>query len=81
MRKPFSPSSSRFLPGPAIKTSCRLITKMKFALEKKVKASVRHEELEEHAAGLVCLTGGGGMGWLAAALQTRLGVEEARKEN
>ena len=56
---------------------CRLITKMKLR-SKKGEGSVRHEELEEHAAGLICLTGGAD-GALAAALQ-RGGVEEARKE-
>ena len=56
---------------------CRLITKMKLR-SKKGEGSVRHEELEEHAAGLVCLTGGAD-GPLAAALQ-RGGVEEACKE-
>jgi len=55
---------------------CRLITKMKLRA-KKGEGAVRKEELEEHASGLVCLTGGP-EGPLAAALQ-RGGFEEARK--
>jgi error-prone DNA polymerase len=55
---------------------CRLITKMKLR-SKKGEGLVRREELEEHAGGLVCLTGGAD-GPLAAALQ-RGGIEEARK--
>src|SRR5207253_1875577 len=56
---------------------CRLITKMKLRA-KKGEGSVRKEELEEHAEGLVCLTGGAD-GPLAAALQ-RGGMEEARQQ-
>ena len=56
---------------------CRLITKMKLR-SKKNEGSVRHEELEEHADGLVCLTGGAD-GPLASALQ-RGGIEEARAQ-
>ncbi len=46
---------------------CRLITKMKLRA-KKGEGAVQKEELEEHAHGLVCLTGGAD-GPLAAALQ------------
>ena len=45
---------------------CRLITKMKLRA-KKGEGSVRDEELEEHAEGLICLTGGAD-GPLATAL-------------
>src|SRR5260370_31903563 len=55
---------------------CRLITKMKLRA-KKGEGAVRDEELEEHAEGLICLTGGAD-GPLAAALQ-RGGMERARK--
>jgi len=55
---------------------CRLITKMKLRA-KKGEGAVREEELEEHANGLICLTGGSD-GPLAAALQHG-GMEEARK--
>jgi error-prone DNA polymerase len=53
---------------------CRLITKMKLRAQKG-EGSVRKEELEEHAAGLICLTGGDD-GPLATAL-ARGGMEEA----
>jgi error-prone DNA polymerase len=56
---------------------CRLITKMKLRA-KKGEGAVREEELEEHARGLICLTGGAD-GPLAAALQHG-GIEEARKQ-
>src|SRR6266853_2888947 len=56
---------------------CRLITKMKLHA-KKGEGAVRQEELEEHADGLICLTGGAD-GPLAAALQQG-GMEEARKQ-
>src|SRR6266853_289001 len=56
---------------------CRLITKMKLRA-KKGEGAVRQEELEEHAEGLICLTGGSD-GPLAAALQQG-GMEEARKQ-
>src|SRR5258708_10532995 len=55
---------------------CRLITKMKLRA-KKGEGAVREEELEEHANGLICLTGGSD-GPLAIALQHG-GMEEARK--
>ena len=55
---------------------CRMITKMKLRAQKG-EGAVRGEELEEHAAGLICLTGGDD-GPLAAAL-ARGGVEEARR--
>ncbi len=56
---------------------CRLITKMKLRA-KKGEGAVQKEELEEHAQGLVCLTGSAD-GPLAAALQHN-GIEEARKQ-
>jgi len=56
---------------------CRLITKMKLRA-KKGEAAVRAEELEQHAHGLICLTGGA-EGPLAAALQQG-GIEEARRQ-
>jgi error-prone DNA polymerase len=56
---------------------CRLITKMKLRA-KKGEGAVQKEELEEHAQGLVCLTGAAD-GLLAAALQHN-GIEEARKQ-
>ncbi len=59
---------------------CRLITKMKLrAKTKKGEGAVCREkdELEEHAAGLICLTGGA-EGPLAAALQQG-GIDEARR--
>jgi error-prone DNA polymerase len=56
---------------------CRLITKMKLRA-KKGEGAVREEELEEHSAGLICLTGGTD-GPLAVALQQG-GLKEARKQ-
>jgi error-prone DNA polymerase len=56
---------------------CRLITKMKLRA-KKGEGAVYQEELEEHAEGLICLTGGD-EGPLAAALQQG-GMEEARQQ-
>ncbi|MFZ0770549.1 MAG: PHP domain-containing protein [Candidatus Sulfotelmatobacter sp.] len=56
---------------------CRLITKMKLRA-KKGEGAVHKEELEEHAGGLICLTGGTD-GPLAIALQHG-GIEEARKQ-
>jgi error-prone DNA polymerase len=53
---------------------CRLITKMKLRAAKG-EGRVREEELQEHAAGLICLTGDDGP--LALAL-THGGIEEAR---
>ncbi len=55
---------------------CQLITKMKLRA-KKGEGTVQKEGLEEHACGLICLTGGAD-GLLAAALQHG-GIEEARK--
>jgi error-prone DNA polymerase len=55
---------------------CRLITKMKLRAQKG-EGAVRKEELQEHAAGLICLTGGDD-GPLATAL-ARDGMEEARR--
>jgi error-prone DNA polymerase len=54
---------------------CRLITKMKLR-SAKGEGSVREEELQEHAAGLICLTGDDD-GPLAFAL-AHGGMEEAR---
>jgi error-prone DNA polymerase len=56
---------------------CRLITKMKLRA-KKGEGAVQKEELEEHAQGLICLTGGAD-GPLAAALRHG-GSEEARMQ-
>src|SRR6202166_308891 len=55
---------------------CRLITKMKLRA-KKGEGVVCAEELQEHAHGLICLTGGA-EGPLAAALQQG-GLDEARR--
>jgi error-prone DNA polymerase len=55
---------------------CRLITKMKLRAKKDEGAS-REEELREHAAGLICLTGGD-EGPLAAAL-AHGGIDEGRR--
>ena len=55
---------------------CRLITKMKLRA-KKGDGAVTTQELEEHAEGLICLTGGD-EGPLAAALQQG-GMDETRK--
>ncbi|MFZ1156791.1 MAG: PHP domain-containing protein, partial [Candidatus Sulfotelmatobacter sp.] len=56
---------------------CRLITKMKMRAKKNAGAVLK-EELEEHAAGLICLTGGP-EGPLAAALRQG-GMDEARRQ-
>jgi error-prone DNA polymerase len=56
---------------------CRLITKMKLRA-KKGEGAVLPEELEEHAEGLICLTGGD-EGPLAAAL-AQGGIEAARRQ-
>jgi error-prone DNA polymerase len=56
---------------------CRLITKMKLRA-KKGEGAVLTEELEEHADGLICLTGGA-EGPLATALQ-KGGIDKARKQ-
>ena len=56
---------------------CRLITKMKLRA-KKGEGAVTPEELQEHAEGLICLTGGD-EGPLAAALQQG-GPEAARRQ-
>ena len=55
---------------------CRLITKMKLRA-KKGEGAVCTDELQEHASGLICLTGGA-EGSLAAALQQG-GIDEARR--
>src|SRR5438552_1405513 len=54
---------------------CRLITKMKLRAPRKEEGAVREGELREHAAGLICLTGGDD-GPLATAL-AHGGMEEA----
>src|SRR5437868_4728500 len=56
---------------------CRLITKMKLRAPRKEEGAVREDELREHAAGLMCLTGGDD-GPLAAAL-AHGGMEKARR--
>jgi error-prone DNA polymerase len=56
---------------------CRLITKMKLRA-KKGEGAIQQEELEEHAGGLICLTGGAD-GLLAEAVRQG-GIEEARKQ-
>src|SRR5579864_5301818 len=61
---------------PGYQNLCRLITKMKLRA-KKGEGSVCAEELQEHAHGLICLTGGA-EGPLAAALQQG-GLDEARR--
>ena len=55
---------------------CRMLTKMKLRA-KKGEGAVQENELQEHAQGLICLTGGAD-GPLAAALQQG-GMEEARR--
>src|SRR6476646_3503364 len=55
---------------------CRLITKMKLRAAKN-EGAVFEEELQEHAAGLICLTGGDD-GPLASAFR-RGGIEEAHQ--
>ena len=56
---------------------CRLITRMKLRA-KKGEGAVCADELQEHASGLMCLTGGA-EGPLAAALQQG-GIDEARRQ-
>ncbi len=56
---------------------CRLITKMKLRENKKDEGAACEQELQEHAAGLICLTGGDD-GPLAQALRHG-GIEEAKK--
>src|SRR6478672_1320905 len=55
---------------------CRLITKMKLRAQKG-EGAVRKDELDEHAAGLICLTGGDDGPFVTALLQG--GMEEARR--
>jgi len=62
---------------PGYQNLCRLITKMKLRA-KKGEGAVYAEELEEHAEGLICLTGGA-EGPLAAALQQG-GFEQGRRQ-
>ena len=56
---------------------CRLITRTKLRVPKHSESSARLEELEEHAAGLICLTGDEN-GPLAKALRTG-GIDAGRK--
>src|SRR3984957_250784 len=56
---------------------CRLITKMKLRA-KKGEGAICRQEMEEHARGLICLTGGA-EGPLAAALR-QAGREEAQRQ-
>jgi error-prone DNA polymerase len=56
---------------------CRLITRTKLRVPKHTESSARPEELEEHAAGIICLTGDEN-GPLRKALD-RGGIEEGRK--
>jgi error-prone DNA polymerase len=55
---------------------CRLITKMKLRAKKKEEGAALEDELQEHATGLICLTGSDG-GPLAEALKQG-GFEQAR---
>jgi error-prone DNA polymerase len=57
---------------------CRLITKMKLRAGKKGEGAVNAQELEEHAEGLICLTGGD-EGPLASAL-AQGGADAARRQ-
>ncbi len=57
---------------------CRMITKMKLRAKKKGEGTVTQQELEEHAEGLICLTGSA-EGPLAAALREG-GIEEGRRQ-
>ena len=56
---------------------CRLLTQTKLRVPKHTESSAKIEELEEHAAGLICLTGDE-HGPLAKALETG-GAEAGRK--
>lgn len=56
---------------------CRLITRTKLRVPKHSESSARIDELEEHAAGLICLTGDEN-GPLAHALRTG-GIDAGRK--
>src|SRR5579864_7772298 len=62
---------------PDYQNLCRLITKMKLRA-RKGEGAVTTQELEEHAEGLICLTGGD-EGPLAAALQQG-SIDEAQKQ-
>jgi error-prone DNA polymerase len=62
---------------PGYQNLCHLITKMKLRA-KKGEGAVTAQELEEHAEGLICLTGGD-EGPLAAALEQG-GPDEARQQ-
>jgi len=62
---------------PGYQNLCRLITKMKLRA-KKGEGAVTADELNEHADGLICLTGGD-EGPLAAALK-KGGADKARQE-
>ncbi|MGC2195313.1 MAG: error-prone DNA polymerase [Terriglobales bacterium] len=56
---------------------CQLITRMKLRAQRKEEGAVFEDELEQHAGGLICLTGGD-EGPLAAALK-KGGPTEARR--
>jgi error-prone DNA polymerase len=56
---------------------CQLITRMKLRAQRKEEGAVLEHELEQHASGIVCLTGGD-EGPLAAALK-KGGPAEARR--
>ena len=56
---------------------CQLITRMKLRAQRKEEGAVLEHELEQHASGIVCLTGGA-EGPLAAALK-KGGPAEARR--
>jgi len=64
---------------------CRLITKMKLRENKKGEGTAREEDLQEHATGLICLTGGndgplahalkdGGMGAAKTSAEHLIGI-------
>src|SRR5215472_2126332 len=56
---------------------CRLLTRTKLRVPKHTESSAKIEEMEEHAAGLICLTGDE-RGPLTKALESG-GVEAARE--
>ena len=62
---------------PGYQNLCRLITRTKLRVPKHSESSARLEELEEHAAGLICLTGDEN-GPLAHALRAG-GIDAGRK--
>ena len=62
---------------PGYQNLCRLITRMKLRAARKEEGAVLENEIEQHAPGLICLTGGD-EGPLAAALQ-KGGPKEAHR--